>query len=204
MVAIVALADRLKKQIVLRLVLAEISDLIDDHHFRMHQLIDLPVKPVVGERHRQPTGHIHDIGEAGAMPQLARQNSQGNRQVRLSDPCRPQEDEVSALIEKAPRRQLLDEPGIDAGLRVEVKVGETFLDGELGELQIEFHLLSVALLHLAREQVTRIRWDIWIVISLYAGFASERHFAPNRRKLPQKALVFDNLNWHDTRISRHI
>ena len=78
-------------------------------------------------------GQVRGGGEVDPVPGLDRGAGQADRQHRLADPGRPDEQDVGGVVEEPQRGQVADQRLVDAGLGGEVEVGQGPGLGQAGE-----------------------------------------------------------------------
>lgn len=120
------LADHLEQQARLQWIEGQVTDLVDDQQFRLHQRVDLAMQPVLVHGLGQPVGQIDGGGEVDAMAHLAGRYAQRDLQMRLPHARRPEQPDVASFFEEAASRQFLNDAAIDLRLQGEVEVLQLF------------------------------------------------------------------------------
>lgn len=88
------------------------------------------------------------------MSHVRGQYAERDGEVRLADAWRTKEDDIAALVQETPGRQLIEDALVERWLLMELEVGEMLLIGQVGELEVETYRLLVAETHLGIEQIT--------------------------------------------------
>src|SRR6266540_651578 len=73
--------------------------------------------------------------EVRAVAGLSRRDAERDRQVRLPDAGRTEQDDVPVLLHEPQRGELGDELSIEVGLEIEVEIGQGLVDGIAGEAE---------------------------------------------------------------------
>jgi len=150
--ALVAARHDLEDPVGRRGVHGQVAQLVDDEHGR----------PGVGPHLRGPAalevgrlevGHEVDRGrEVGPVAGLGGGDPEGDREVALADPRRPQEQRIAPLLDEAQGRQLGDDGPVDRGLEVELEPGQALVERVVGEAQASREPAGRGRLHLGREE----------------------------------------------------
>src|SRR5438874_1760255 len=150
---LVAMAHELKEEMSTLAFERHVAELVDDEQLRFaveehptrEDALALAVDEVGEERRRR--------GEEHGVASLDDGAAEGDRQVRLADAGRPEEERILGAGDEAAGGQLAHELGVDGGLKLEVEVLQGFHRREVRDL--DPHLDPAALLggHLIAQQL---------------------------------------------------
>ena len=78
--------------------LFRVTDFIDHQEFRLHERFELPVQAIGVDGLGQSLGQVHGGREVNAVTELCGAHAQTDRQVRLADARRPQQNQIAAFV----------------------------------------------------------------------------------------------------------
>ena len=127
---LVPAAEQPEKQACLLAVHRQVSHLIEDEHLWVDQLLELPFEPVLPLGSCESGEHGLEGEKMHSMACFECLDPQGDRQMGLTDPWRPQEDHVLSPIDEAEARKLSDHFTIDTWLEGEIELLDRLDHGE--------------------------------------------------------------------------
>ena len=111
------------------------------------------MQAIFGQGERQLAGQFDRAGKVGPVAEFRASHAQGDGQVGFADAGRAEEDDVAAFAQIPAGGQFVDQLGVERGLGLKIKVGQTLYRREARKLEVQGDRALVAFGEFAVEEV---------------------------------------------------